>query len=90
MLLVHTLVYSLVVVALVVCGGLLVLNPWFVLQYFESFLVLKSSCWRRESWLLYLCCVLNVMFPRSAMGWSVVCDYGMSWTFKISFFMQCL
>ena len=32
-----------------------------VLQCFVSFLVLKSSRCGRESWLLYFCCVLNVM-----------------------------
>ena len=33
----------------------------FCLQYFESFLVLQSSRWGNESWLLYFCCVLYVM-----------------------------
>ena len=33
----------------------------FCLQYFESFLVLQSSHWGSESWLLYFCCVLYVM-----------------------------
>ena len=76
MLLVHTLVYSSFIVALVVCGFLCL-----VLQYFVSFLVLKSSRWRRESCLLYFCCALNVMCPRGAIGLSVVCDYGISWSF---------
>ena len=32
-----------------------------VLWYFVYFLVLQSSRWGRESWLLYFCCVLKVM-----------------------------
>ena len=28
-------------------------------HYFVSFLDLQASRWGRESWLLYLCCVLN-------------------------------
>ena len=37
------------------------LDLCFVLQYSVSSLVLQSSCWGRESWLLYFCCVLHVM-----------------------------
>ena len=33
----------------------------FVLQYFVPFLVLQSTGWERESWLLYICCSLTVM-----------------------------
>ena len=33
----------------------------FYLQYFVPFLVLQSSRWERAGWLLYFCCVLNVM-----------------------------
>ena len=33
----------------------------FVLKYFVSFLVLQSSRWVKERWLLYFCCALNVM-----------------------------
>ena len=43
------------------------------------FLVLQSSCWGRESWLLYFNCPLNVMWllvfvtlPHGVMGWYVV------------------
>ena len=46
----------------------------------------------KESWLLYLCCVLNVMsqlsfltFPPSAMCWSVVCDCGISCSYSLAF-----
>ena len=44
------------------------LVPCFVLQYFVSFLVLQSSCRGRENWLLYFCCVLNVMSLLSFFG----------------------
>ena len=37
----------------------------FVMQYFVSFLVLQSSCWGREGWLLNFCGLLNVMFLLS-------------------------
>ena len=64
-----------------------VLGPCFVLQYFVPFLVLLSSRGGRESWLLYFCCVLNVMvllfslnLPYDAMDWSVLCDCGISWS----------
>ena len=41
-----------------ICG---IVGHCFVLQYFVSFIVLQSSAGVRESWLLYLSCVLNVM-----------------------------
>ena len=40
----------------------------FVLQYFVTFLVVQSFLWGRESWLLYFCCVLNVMSLLSFFG----------------------
>ena len=48
----------------IVCEGL-VLGPAFVLQYFVSFLVLRSSRWGRKSWLLNIYCVLNAMSALS-------------------------
>ena len=44
-----------------------------------SILVLQSSLWRRESWLLCLVVFLLsrdgfVVLPRGAMGLSAVCD----------------
>ena len=42
-------VYSLLVVALNVCGGLMY-TPFFVLKYFVSFLVLQSSRREKECW----------------------------------------
>ena len=52
-----------------------------------SFLVLQSSRWGRESWLLYFCCVLNGMSLLSFFGSSslrsVVCDFGISWSYSL-------
>ena len=57
----------------------------FVVYYLVSFLVLQSSRWGRESWLLYLNCLLMsfdyksfVSLPRGTVGWSAVCDCGIS------------
>ena len=38
------------------------IDPCFVMQYLVSSLVLQSSRWGRESWLLYINCHLDVMF----------------------------
>ena len=57
--------YSLLVVSLVVCGGL-VLGLCFVVQYFVSFLVLQQSHWRRESWLFFCWFILNLSFSGSS------------------------
>ena len=56
---------------------------YFVVHYFISIVVFKSSRWGRESWLLTLfvfllsryCCV---SLPHDAKGLSAVCDYGIS------------
>ena len=42
---------SLFIVATIVCGCF-VFCPCFVVQYIMSFLVLQSSRWGKESWLL--------------------------------------
>ena len=56
-------VYSSFVFPFFVCegGGGVSVCHCFVLQYFVSSQVLRSSRLGRESWLLYFCCVLNVM-----------------------------
>ena len=56
---------------------------WFGVRFFLSSLVLQSSCWGRESWLLCLVCLPGVLCwfsgsPRGAMGLSAVCDCGIS------------
>ena len=70
------------------------LGPCFVLQYFVSFLVLQSSRWGRESYLLYFCCVLIVMSllslfdsssQRQWMVGSIVCDCGIFWSYSLTF-----
>ena len=57
----------------------------FSIYYFESILVLQSSSRERESWLLSFVvslmscyCVCSVALPRGAVGWSLVCDCGIS------------
>ena len=75
-------VYSLSVVAPIVCGGL-VLGTCFILQYFVLFLR-----WGRKSWLLYFCCVLNVMVLPSfsnSFSRSVVCYCGNCWSYPFTF-----
>ena len=55
----------------------------FVVRYFVSILVLQSSRWGRESWLLCFfvflvshdCCVAH---PHDAIGLFAVCDRGTS------------
>ena len=51
---------SLFIVAPIVGGGS-VFGRCFVMQYFVSFLVLQSSLWGRESWLLDFNCLLDVL-----------------------------
>ena len=41
--------------------GVLCLVLGFVMQYLVSFLVLQSSYWGRESWLLYFFCLTDVL-----------------------------
>ena len=54
-------------------------GSWFVMQYLVSFLVLQSSHWGRDSWLLYFHCLLDVIWLSCSvslrlrlpsMGWS--------------------
>ena len=51
---------------------------------------LQSSRWGRESLLLYFCfvlmlchCYCSVNLRCGAMGWSVVCDCGTSWSYSL-------
>ena len=63
-------------------------GPCFVVLYLVSFQVLQQSRWRRESWLLYFSCLLNAMWLLSffaSMGWSAMCDCGISWSYSFSF-----
>ena len=60
-------VHSVAVVLLLLALCLLLLSLWesvivlcFVVHYFISILVLQSSWWGRESWLLYLICLPGV------------------------------
>ena len=61
------------------------------MQYLVSFLVLQSSRWGRERWLLKNCFVCDgtanaMSLPRGAMGWSAVCDCGISWPCSTDYF----
>ena len=77
----------------IVCGGL-VIGPCFVLQYFVSFLVLQLSLWEWASWpgCFTNKCVLNAMslysvlnLLRGVIGWSVVCECIISWSYSPTF-----
>ena len=65
----------------------------FFVHYLVSFLLLQSSPWGRETWLLYFNCLLmafdcwrSLSLPHSAFGWSAVCDCGIySLTFPCDF-----
>ena len=59
--------------------------PYLVVQCVAVFLVLQSSWWGKESWLLYFfvflvsCdCYCYVAHSHGAMGWSAVCDCSFS------------
>ena len=63
----------------------------FVVCYFMSILVLQSSWWGRESWLLCLICLPGVSWWLSgSSSWchrlSAVCDCGMSWSYSLIIF----
>ena len=72
-------------------------NIWFVYVYVLlcrtlcPFLILKSSRWGRDSYLLYFCCVLNAMsllsfFYSSSRchGLVLVCVCGIFWSYSIT------
>ena len=65
-------VYSLFIVARIACGSL------YCTVVIMSFLVLRSSHWRKDSWLLDFYCLLGVMllllfFASSARYVGLVC-----------------
>ena len=95
--------YPKTVVLLLLIRRLLLLPLWeyvfvicFVVRYFMSILVLQSSWWGRESWLLGLVCFPGVLFdccvtlPCVAMGLSAVCDCGISWSYSLTILHICL
>ena len=63
----------------------------FVLQYFVSFLVLRSSHWGDRAGCLLLLCsefyglVIVLGLPLGAMGWSVVCHCDISLSYSLNF-----
>ena len=58
-------------------------------------MVQQSFCWERGSWLLYLNWIGFLLFcdcwynaslcSRGAVGWSMVCDMGISWSYSLAF-----
>ena len=52
-------------------------------------LVLQSSRWGRERRfhyiLMYFDCLFSVSLPQGAVGWSTVCDCGISWLYSLTF-----
>ena len=79
---------SLLIVALIVCGDL-VCSPSFVMQYLVSFLCLQSSRRGREIWLLYFSFMFAVMrllmFCDSSLWVYAVCEYGIAWSYSLTF-----
>ena len=69
--------YSLFFDSPVVCGSF-VFDPCFVVQYFESSLVLHeiAFCLTFTVFQIVCCCYSSLPLPHSAMVWSVVCDCG--------------
>ena len=76
-------------IATSILGSVIVLC--FVVRYFVSILVLQSSRWGRESWLLCFvsfpmshdCCVA---LPYGAMGLSAFFYCGISWSYSLTSF----
>ena len=91
-------VRSKVVVLLLLTFCLSLLPLWesvivlcFVVCYFMSILVLQSSWWGRESWLLCLICLSGVLRWLSgsscgAMELSAVCDCCISWSYSLTIY----
>ena len=67
-------------------------GPFFGVQYLLSFLVLQSSRWGREKWLLYFNCLLDAIWlsvfcvsSSQYHRWHAVCDCGIFWSLSFSF-----
>ena len=58
----------------------IVLSPCFVICVLSSFAII--SLVKRE----LVCCV--AVIPRDAFGWSVECDYGISWSYSLFCFVH--
>ena len=66
-------------------------GPRFILKYFVSFLILKSSRWGKVGWLFFFLscdCKCPVSFPGCAMDEYVVCDGGISWSYSLTFLLD--
>ena len=75
---------------LIPCGLLLRLWDSVIILCFVSILVLQSSRWGRESWLLCFVCLPGVLRLvvafNDAMGLSAVCDCGISLSYSLTIF----
>ena len=81
-----------VYVLLIVCGGSVFVSVWYALLCVLSSL---QSSWRgRYCWLHCFCCltvglscycICSVALPYGAVGWSAVCDCGISWSYLLIF-----
>ena len=76
------------IVALIVCRFFL-FGPSIVMHYLLSFLVLQSSRWGSESWLLYFNCLLDV--TRLSYTWSLTFLYKLDlFPVYINLLLQCV
>ena len=75
----YVVVYSSLVFAPIVCVFLS--GSCCVVQYFASFLVLRSSGLSLVALLLLRRCYRSLTLPHSTMGWSVICDSDIFWSY---------
>ena len=62
----------------------------FVVRYFMSILVLQSSWWGRESWLLCLICLPGVSWSLSgSSSWCNGVACGISWSYSLTILRDC-
>ena len=44
--------------------------------------------YERAGCFTFLCSEYHVALPRDSMGWSVVCDSGISWSYSLTFVLH--
>ena len=69
-------------------------GPCFVMQYLISFLALqlqciplgevRAGCFTLIVFLLLCGCLCSVSLPHGAVGWSAVCECGISWSYLLT------
>ena len=60
-----------------------VVGRCFVMQYLVFFLVLRAGCFTLNVFRLSYGCTFSVTLPHGAVGWSAVCDCGISWSYLL-------